>query len=267
LQPTRCVWRQEMIGRSLAAVVMSLLAVLLPASAQAPPDVMRLFGGIIGAAIWEATRNEWRKLPSEEIACVNAALERERGSIDRLAEHGVGPGDPRIAPIHNACTNLRSRHLRQNVECTIGSVTSYCDEAFARPDGRGGFQPLSLIEAVQYYGLQRLPETALFERKDAQARRNQMQSLNPDLDRVPAPNFNCAKAKSNTERAICGSLSTVSSRWGVWRSLSPDVAASTGKSNAKLVKSRFAGNPAMVLCAASRTTSIMVWIILQSSCA
>jgi uncharacterized protein len=177
---------------------------------------MGLFGGIIGAAILEATRNEWRKLPSAEISCVNALLARNQESIDRLAKNGVGPGDPRIAPIRNACSNLLSRHLRQNVECPIGSVTSYCDEAFARPDGSGGFQPLSLIEAVQYYGLQQLPETALVERLDAQARRKQMQSLNPNSDRVPAPNFNCSKAKSSTERAICGSyqLSLLDGEYG-----------------------------------------------------
>jgi len=156
---------------------------------QAPQDVTRIFGGIIGAAIWQAARNEWRKLPSEEFACVDAVLARERGSIDRLAERGIGPGDPRIAPIRGACSNLLSRRLGQNVECQVGTVTSYCDEAFARPDGRGGFRRMSIMDAVQNNDLNQLPETALFERLDAQARRTQMQSLNPNSNRVPAPNF------------------------------------------------------------------------------
>jgi hypothetical protein len=215
---------QEAGVRHLVAVACGLLIVLPPASAQVPQDVTRLFGRIIGAAMREATRNEWRKLPSAEISCVDAVLARERGSIDRLAEHGVGPGDPRIAPIRNACSNLLSRHLGQNVECLIGSVTSYCDEAFARPDGRGGFHRMSITEAVQSNGLQQLPGTALFERLDAQARRTQMQSLNPNSDRVPTPNFNCAKAKSNTERTICGSyrLSVLDGEYGdLYRRASP----------------------------------------------
>jgi hypothetical protein len=44
--------------RNLVAVACGLLVTLPPALAQVPQDVMGLFGGIIGAAIWEATRNE-----------------------------------------------------------------------------------------------------------------------------------------------------------------------------------------------------------------
>jgi uncharacterized protein len=80
------------------------------------------------------------------------------------------------------------------------------------------------MEAIEDNGLQQLPETALFERLDAQARRTQMQSLNMNSDRVPVPNFNCAKAKSNTERTICGSyrLSLVDSEYGdLYRRASP----------------------------------------------
>lgn len=193
----------------LAAVALSLTVQISYASAQSPDDALRIFSGIVGAAIVEAARNEWGKIPPNEAACLNAILERQRSSVGQLAQRGVGPNDPRIAPLRATCTSLLSKRLRENVECPIntpnGSIASYCYEAFAKPDGRGGFQRLSIAEAINRAG-NRPADTALFERSDAQARRIEMQAANPNSTRVPAPNFDCAKAKTDSELSICSSF-------------------------------------------------------------
>jgi uncharacterized protein len=212
-------------ARYLVAVV-AFIILLSHAWAQTPSDAMRLFEGIVGTAMVESARAEWRKLPSDLAVCLNAALAREAGSIDQLALHGIGPNDARVAAYRAKCTSLLSRRLRQNVECQIdvlgSSITSYCDEAFARTDGRGGFQRLSIAEMVQSSGISQEPQ--LFEREDARARRAQMQGVNPNLTRVPAPNFDCSKAKTDSERTICNSfrLSLLDAEYGdLYRRASP----------------------------------------------
>ena len=98
-----------------------------------------MFGGIIGAAIVEQNRAEWRRLSSDDRTCIAAGVEREGGSIQQLIAGGVSPNDERIAAIRQTCTSVASRTLKLNVECSIntpqGTFTSRCDEDFSGGDG------------------------------------------------------------------------------------------------------------------------------------
>ena len=174
----------------------------------------------MGAAIVQSVRAEWNRLPADELDCIQATLAQQGASVDRMIQSGVQPNDPRISRIRSACENILFRELRTNVECQMdtpaGQVTSFCDEDYARSTGQGIFQRISKGDAALTGRDGQPPLTALFERADARSRREQMQATDSNLTKVPAPNFNCAKAKTETELAVCRSytLSTLDSEYG-----------------------------------------------------
>jgi hypothetical protein len=72
--------------------------------AQVPADLFRLFGGVMQSTGAQAARNEWRRLPREEVACVERTL-RERGSsLQTVIGSGVGPNDPRVQNVRSSCS-------------------------------------------------------------------------------------------------------------------------------------------------------------------
>jgi hypothetical protein len=73
------------------------------ALAQNPNDYMRLFGEMRDDAIVQATRAEWRRLPTAEYSCVDETLRARNSNIEGLAQRGITPADPRIANIRASC--------------------------------------------------------------------------------------------------------------------------------------------------------------------
>ena len=64
----------------------------------------RMFRGFANEAIdREATKSEWKQLPSNERDCINHALMLKGGSIKKLKRAGVHPSDPRLSEIRSGC--------------------------------------------------------------------------------------------------------------------------------------------------------------------
>ena len=71
--------------------------------AQNANDVVNIFGGLMRSAIAQATQAEWKKLPPNEIVCIDQALRQRGASVAAVAQEGVTPSDQRIAGVRAAC--------------------------------------------------------------------------------------------------------------------------------------------------------------------
>ena len=196
------------------------LFVLSPVQAQDARGVVNLLRGFMGAAILQNVRAEWSRLAPAELECIQTGVARRGTSIDQLIQGGIEPNDPRISLIRSACKAILLRQLQTNVECQIntpaGQLTSFCDEYYARGLGQNNYQKISRSDAIDDAQSGHSLVTGLFEREDAQSRREQMQAIAPNSTKVPSPNFNCAKAKTPTELTVCRSyaLSSLDAEYG-----------------------------------------------------
>lgn len=191
-------------------------------SGTAPAQDLRglenLFGGVVGAAIEEQSRAEWMQLSREDQACINLGLRREGANLSQFIRAGIPPSDGRVASIRATCSAVIDRKLRRNVDCTIntaaGAFASRCDEDFA--SGDDSKLRISQADAVQQAFTERGVQTSLFERPDAQNRREQMIAAGSSGGTVVSPNFDCAKARTDTETTICNSaaLSALDAEYG-----------------------------------------------------
>jgi tetratricopeptide (TPR) repeat protein len=87
-----------------------------PSRAQSARDIMNIFGAIVQSTMVQATQAEWKKLPPNDISCVDQTL-RQRGiSLQVLISSGIIPSDNRISEVLASCrfqsevqqsTNLR----------------------------------------------------------------------------------------------------------------------------------------------------------------
>lgn len=186
-----------------------------PARAQ---SLEGLFGGIVGAAVEEQNRAEWMRVPREERACIGLGLRKEGADLPQIIRAGIPPTDGRIASIRSTCLSVTDRKLRRNVDCTIntgsGAFTSKCDEDFV--SGADSKVRISQADALEQAFSEQGVSTAMFERPDAQNRREQMVSTGTTGGNVVVPNFDCAKARTETETAICNSavLSALDAEYG-----------------------------------------------------
>jgi hypothetical protein len=65
-----------------------------PASAQNANSFPNLFGRTAPPA-----QAEWRKVPRDEIGCIDRALAPQRTNVQTLIQQGVTPNDPRIGQV------------------------------------------------------------------------------------------------------------------------------------------------------------------------
>jgi hypothetical protein len=92
--------------RSLAVLcALALPFNVSPAAAQNPRDLFNTFNGMVQSAVKQAVQSEWKKLPDAEIACMEETLRKRGSSVSTLAERGIPPSDPRIAPERASCRN------------------------------------------------------------------------------------------------------------------------------------------------------------------
>lgn len=75
----------------------------LSAGAQNANDFMRMFGGIVQQAMIQAAYAEWRRLPPNELSCLDQGLHQQGASVDALANRGVMPSDPRLSQLRSNC--------------------------------------------------------------------------------------------------------------------------------------------------------------------
>jgi hypothetical protein len=73
------------------------------AVAQNTNDIVNIFGGLIKSAIVQTTLAEWKKLPQDELACVDQNLRQQGLSLPTAIQQGIMPSDPRIADARSAC--------------------------------------------------------------------------------------------------------------------------------------------------------------------
>jgi hypothetical protein len=110
------------MGRGLRC---GLLAALLTLSfgvgsafesrAQQPPDLFRLFNGVIQGVAAQATQAEWRKLLQNEIGCIDNKLRSNRSSVAQLIQSGIQPSDPTLSAVRNECrSELRQEGANPN---------------------------------------------------------------------------------------------------------------------------------------------------------
>jgi uncharacterized protein len=198
-------------GRNwIAGGALFLIASIIPSLGQAQDAqaIVNIVGGIMGAAMVQHAREEWSHLPPAEASCLQQGLARHGISYAALARAGVSPSDPRLAEVHAVCDKFAGRALRRNVECPFngpqGHFITRCDEGFAAETPQG-FLRVSEQDAVASAFSNRPATTSLFERADARSRRLEMIADGITGGRVPEPDFDCAKARTNTEMAICHS--------------------------------------------------------------
>lgn len=211
--PTRFNISSPSIALCLAACLVSRSV-----SAQDLRGLESLFGGVVGAAIEEQSRAEWMQLPKEERACIGLGLRKEGADLPQIMRAGISPADGRVASIRSTCKSVIDKKLRRNVDCTIntgsGAFASRCDEDFASADD--GKVRISQADALEQAFTEQGVQTALFERPDALNRREQMVAAGTPSGTVVSPNFDCAKARTDTETAICNSaaLSALDAEYG-----------------------------------------------------
>ena len=96
------LWEMAMPKR-LAFLCVLQLVLSTTAFAQNVNDFLSLFGGIVQQAVTQAAQSEWRKLPRNEIACIDQALRQDGASVDDLINRGVMPTDPRLSQLRSNC--------------------------------------------------------------------------------------------------------------------------------------------------------------------
>jgi tetratricopeptide (TPR) repeat protein/peptidoglycan hydrolase-like protein with peptidoglycan-binding domain/uncharacterized protein YecT (DUF1311 family) len=73
------------------------------AEAQNPNNIMGLFGTMMRTAVIEHASSEWRKLPQNELDCLDRGLQQQGDSIRQQIERGITPGDPRLSGLRFGC--------------------------------------------------------------------------------------------------------------------------------------------------------------------
>ena len=73
------------------------------AFAQNVNEFVNIFQGVVRGAIIHEAQFQWRKLPPNEIACIDQALHLEGARIDDLINRGVMPSDPRLSQLRSNC--------------------------------------------------------------------------------------------------------------------------------------------------------------------
>jgi uncharacterized protein len=187
-----------------------------------------LVGGLINAAKQSAAKDEWEKVPALTQTCFNASLRKNNLSIPSLIQNGIGPNDPRLASVTTACDEMINRKFRSDYECNFNvnnrSIVTWCDEAYAIPNGNGGARRLTIDEAINASANGQQLSIGQFEKPDAERRRTQMMQKNPTATNVPKPMWNCDKASKPTDKAICNSydLTIIDNQYGqYWNMAKP----------------------------------------------
>ncbi|NPU13071.1 hypothetical protein HL666_20075 [Bradyrhizobium sp. 83002] len=73
------------------------------AKAQSANDIINIFGGMVQAAIGQAIQAEWKKLPLDEVSCIDRNLRDRGSSLGALIQQNIGPGDVRLGDIRSGC--------------------------------------------------------------------------------------------------------------------------------------------------------------------
>jgi hypothetical protein len=100
----KCDRRLEVaVPKRFTFLCILLLFLSTSAVAQNVNDFLNFFGGIVQQALTQAAQSEWRKLPPNEIGCIDQALRQDGASVDDLINRGVMPSDSRLSQLRSNC--------------------------------------------------------------------------------------------------------------------------------------------------------------------
>lgn len=171
--------------------------------------ILGLFAGMAQQQQADEAAKEWQAFPEPNRSCIVEGLNRSGNALEAVIEAGIAPDNPQLQQLRDHCASFMNFELSKNSSCEVQvdgrMFSSWCDEVLMGYDQNGQLVPVSPEQAVNYAyqsdGLQR----QLQERMDAISRRTEMMAVSPDESTVPAPNFNCEKAETKSEMAICSS--------------------------------------------------------------
>src|SRR5437870_5651613 len=93
-------------------IVLNLAFLLLfsgrNASAQSGREIIDMFGGMLRSVIQQQVIAEWRKLPPDEVTCIDENLRQKGQSLETLFQQGVYPSDPALFVIRAQCRTARA---------------------------------------------------------------------------------------------------------------------------------------------------------------
>ena len=90
-----------MLKRVLCALVLLVLSESV--YAQNLNDLVRMFGGIIQQGMIQAAQSQWRRMPPNELSCLDQALREQGVSIDALVSRGITPSHPWLSQLQANC--------------------------------------------------------------------------------------------------------------------------------------------------------------------
>ena len=109
-----------MAYRFLLAVMLWLVISVGEASSQNINNFMNLFGGMMQQAVIQAAQSEWRKIPPNEIGCIEQGLVQQGTNVQTLIQRGVTPSDPRLGQLIGNC---RGQNIQQTAQPVVGQTT------------------------------------------------------------------------------------------------------------------------------------------------
>jgi hypothetical protein len=86
-----------------APIFLALSAFVAPAFAQNPQGMFNLFGGLMQSAVGQATEKEWRKIPQNELTCIDQSLRARGSSVQYFIQRGIAPANAPIAADRASC--------------------------------------------------------------------------------------------------------------------------------------------------------------------
>ncbi len=89
--------------RALLIYSVALLVLTGTTYALDAGDMINVFNAIMRANITENIKNEWNKLPQNELTCLEQRFQQQGVSIRYHIEHLVPPNDPRLSSLRFHC--------------------------------------------------------------------------------------------------------------------------------------------------------------------
>jgi hypothetical protein len=91
------------VEKNIGLISVAALIFHTSAFAQNADGFINLFQGVIQREMVQTARSEWRRIPADELLCLDQALHEQGATVDDLADHGVTPFDPRLSQLRANC--------------------------------------------------------------------------------------------------------------------------------------------------------------------
>jgi hypothetical protein len=169
--------------------------------------VLGLFAGIAQQQKVSEASKAWQSFPEPDRSCLVQGLSQAGNTLETVVSAGIGPDDPQLQGFRDRCTSFKNIVVRRNFSCQVDangrSFNSWCDERLMAQFQGGQLVAIEVEQAIEYAYRSEQLQLQQEERQDAAARRTDMMRNAPTEFSVPAPNFDCDKADSASEKTVC----------------------------------------------------------------